>query len=1451
MPTAEQIDARERAGTARRKLASLEALLHELSTQLAELRAQGSDSRDVAAALATATKDLAGVVADLDEAREAVLAGPDELGADLLDATLPVALLPVRLETRYRGETLLVRIYPDDIHRDGHEPALTRAEADARVVFLKAVDVARDRQEYVAAWQELISRTGAARALYIAEIPDGAQPGLRPAPWSRAMVARLLPDRFVAYAWTDAAGLPLRALAAAPVRSPLWLGPDPSASDPADDSPLGEGARWLHDFKEACAAGMAIEVPLGRSDAVVEGLVVLGARASVESQDQAAELGALLRAHDVTGGCALLPPGSPTNALGAVRPASTTRPDSLKTYDRALSFGIRGGKTQRRRPLYVRSPAAGGQIDRAAPSFALAEALGVDALALGYVAGGDDDLLAAEEAVRNLMRAVFIDGAARALAPGVDRASIQNAFDHMASEVSALGPFATLLVGAQPYGVLPVMVPEHVSADPFTRGLRGLLDRLREAVFAPAIDHVPRVGSAAPGDPEVLLVSLLRSGGIVRQLRVRPSLGAEFSDDVISAGRPTRRGFGIPAPQVELLEALGLPRASESAIARMMFLPDAAWVQRPLVVPVDASVEETPAAFLTSLRTIRLADLLAEQYPGPRPQATLFDLARRAVLAAADADARQALVDGGTAPELFDDPQSGVGTANDRLFAPTPADPNTALGDRLRLPGVPEARELPRIDAALAQLIRLPVAAIEVLLGGALGLLSHRLDAWYTSLATQRLRQLRRNPAPGNPSPDGFGAGIGAGAFGWVERIPRKAGHDAPGYVHARSAQHAATAGVLLSVDAAHRAGGHGDAFSVDLSSARVRSALELLDGIRAGQPLNALLGYRLERTLVESGGTAPALIAPLREAAPLAGEPIARSTAPSSQVAASQVVDGLALLRLATANGTRPPSLRLLPAVAQTADPQQQAALASALASAVDAVDAIGDLILSEGVFHLVGGQTTRAGAATDVLAGTLVPPPEADVVSTPARGTAVTHRVLVALDPASGPSAWPDSPRALAEPLLERWAASMLPPLSAVRLRGRFVDAGGQVVETVDTSLADALAAAAAANRPELEIGALDVVLDSFLPRVGPLLELSRLPADTISFLEIDPTRGTTFAADEVGAEELALVAAGLRALIGPSRALRPDDVPFPAAALTGALTARLVNARSAVTAVRDQLLAATDNLDRVTALLAADRLGVPTMIDLSQLPRQVAVVRADLDARLDAPAADRTEEDRICDLFGPTMRIVPWLEVDDDAADAFGEDLGVGKSEVRAFLSRAARVRPRVALLQSVLGNCDAIRGTPAYELRTAQRPHEPGEPWVALDGRVAGGRTSLVAVGGSAGPGAGRRLAGLLIDDWVEVVPSAVVDTSVAFRLPAPATSAPNAILLCVPEEGREIWTEASLLAHVMEARQLARLRSVEPDELGAASQILPAMLVDDDTLGPSFSATLSEPPENPL
>src|SRR4051812_32589117 len=60
---------------------------------------------------------------------------PPEVLAKLCPGDRPLALFPVRLETRFFAQAdgateLRVRVYPDKIHLDSHEPELTPAEKE-------------------------------------------------------------------------------------------------------------------------------------------------------------------------------------------------------------------------------------------------------------------------------------------------------------------------------------------------------------------------------------------------------------------------------------------------------------------------------------------------------------------------------------------------------------------------------------------------------------------------------------------------------------------------------------------------------------------------------------------------------------------------------------------------------------------------------------------------------------------------------------------------------------------------------------------------------------------------------------------------------------------------------------------------------------------------------------------------------------------------------------------------------------------------------------------------------------------------------------------------------------------------------------------------------------------------------------------------------------------------
>ena len=148
-----------------------------------------------------------------------------------------------------------------------------------------------------------------------------------------------------------------------------------------------------------------------------------------------------------------------------------------------------------------------------------------------------------------------------------------------------------------------------------------------------------------------------------------------------------------------------------------------------------------------------------------------------------------------------------------------------------------------------------------------------RIDAWVTSLATRRLNVLRQ-ATEWWTSPI---ANSLIGAYGWLEDVrPRNPGGGAAarpsaGFVHAPSLAHAATTAVLRSGYVAHEQSGGSSSLAVDLSSERVRRAQWLLEGVRSGQPLGALLGYRFERALHQQ--RLDVYIAPFRTLAALKGQ--------------------------------------------------------------------------------------------------------------------------------------------------------------------------------------------------------------------------------------------------------------------------------------------------------------------------------------------------------------------------------------------------------------------------------------------------------------------------------------------------------------------------------------------------------------------------------------------------
>ena len=233
---------------------------------------------------------------------------------------------------------------------------------------------------------------------------------------------------------------------------------------------------------------------------------------------------------------------------------------------------------------------------------------------------------------------------------------------------------------------------------------------------------------------------------------------------------------------------------------------------------------------------------------------------------------------------------------------------------------------------ALEEQAVIDLPGVERLLCECLDTTTHRVDAWVTSLATARLQRTREEQP----------AGLRTGAYGWLADVePLEPGRRTAGdgYIVAPSLHHATTAAVLRSGWLAHS---DRRALAVNLTSARVRRALALLDGAHAGQPLEALLGYSFERGLHEAG--LDRLIAPFRARyplAPLVDPAAAGATEAQAAIAARNVVDGQALRHdRAAFDGDAPPLAG--------GDPGLDTVRAL-LSELDDAVDSVGDLLLAE----------------------------------------------------------------------------------------------------------------------------------------------------------------------------------------------------------------------------------------------------------------------------------------------------------------------------------------------------------------------------------------------------------------------------------------------------------------------------------------------------------------------
>lgn len=953
---------------------------------------------------------------------------------------------------------------------------------------------------------------GADPRVVFLELPPRETLPLSQAPWLRGARAWLLPERLVLLGFRD--GKKVLEEVGQPIPADLQIGPDPAAQADqqleggAADLKIPDPLRWTVDFDEAVQKGMAFAVkladgPLPRFDR----LFILGVRVGSDATEGAEELSRLIANHQSSRkGFSILPQGRATNNTDAANAGYSWWEDPDESYrhffeidpnDDPMEWELRkdgawlAGMLGIDRAVLKGSPNYYGtdQAEARAMNAALWPAT------LGYY-------------MEQMMEPVFSDDTVR------DTRAFFNRFVLGRGTVPLVrvgrqpyGILPTTVWSRLSFWESGEYIENaRLGARPDVRYLNDLFELTKRAAALWRGQAENVANAAEPGDdPQQTLLRIIGLHPTSAEFYQRYARTFTHYHNQLQFSHVPAAAAGMTAAVRRYIEAgllalseLGWTMPSQDELPELLekiFLRKANLLKGPLV---QAELSDKAPLAVTrtdgfnyiawlqqAARTSHDALRRQDGFANGVPEALLYQMLRHALdLGFIDA----ALTFRRSALQLSDDayraerrePKSihvGAQQGGSRwasLYRPEPAvtkDPGQHLGDYIAKALDTRNPYLATQVAALDVLKNATSGALERAFVEHLDCLTYRLDAWRLGVHAVQLSHMR------DETPQGFGrGGIYIGAYGWLEDVepkaqtlepvqlePELAKHfDTPGapplvrdstnfgHIHAPSLDHAVTAAILRNGHLANATPEAPDLLAVDLTSERVRLAQQVIDGIRNGQSLGALLGYRLERALHDEPNLfLDRIIYDLRRAFPLAGNRNLRTKVPAlakiTKVEARNVVDGAAFLDHLdeTAITTYPYGVAGLPPLSEFTGPglptaaQIGARIDGHVAQLRSVADAVADLQIAEGVYQVVRGNYDRASGTLDAFSKG-APPPVPEVVTTPRNGRALTHRIALHLQGGLLPNAPANTtPRAKAEPALARWIEGQLPDPSTIFAR------------------------------------------------------------------------------------------------------------------------------------------------------------------------------------------------------------------------------------------------------------------------------------------------------------------------------------------------------------------------------------------------------------------------------
>lgn len=892
------------------------------------------------------------------------------------------------------------------------------------------------------------------------------------------------------------------------------------------------------------------------------------------------------------------------------------------------------------------------------------------------------------------------------------------------------------------------------------------------------------------------------------------------------------------------------------------------------------------------------------------------------------------------------------------------------VGDYLLTTGINEdaAEYLGNMKSSLELLAKLPTARLERCFTEHMDACTYRLDAWQSAIFKTRLLKQRRlnNIEAENDRKKG----IYIGAYGWVENlepsarrlvvkeesVPEKLRPKGAelyeyskngGFVHAPSLNHASAAALLRAGYISHATADKPDTMAVNISSDRVRRGLFILQGIRNGQALEALLGYQFERGLHDQASNDSSLaklnlyVYDYRDAYPTSSHLINQqgSNGAEETIAANNVTNGLLL---AESNLSFPFGATGDVVSASTAE---RDAITSEKNKLAETLDAVKDLLLSESVYQLVQGNFDRSGAVMNALKESNIPP-ELDVINTP--GSVhfnYTNRVMVQFeviepgDPSYNP--WEPiamSPRAKMEAGVNKWLASIIgpaenlicrvshknkdgvelgfeevtvdklkiQPIDLVYITGNELNTGSTPEKNTASSelesriafyyrrqkgIDDDVRVSIEFTKPENPIG--KKTLGSLLPLLRMLKSLvtdSRNlnaedfdPPSKKSVADKDNPKGYDANNLQTRIAQEGLIFKGLLDnlnSIGISATVEQEDgtiinctnlketfdglnntkknfseINFSFGNIEADLLQQVLIqiSRYGLADTFPQIASALDN--KTKAVLLEQARNVSRRMTLAHLDMGKLISDAGATTKADIKIEKLVAAGK--KLIGDVFTILPLFSYNNEADILQSKNdnaqlLLHAKTELKMrfpedeWLQNVAHVRPRLAKWEYIR-SLQEITSNSTLKIAAIQLPYRAIDSWVAVEFpakdpiktdqpfNINHDTLSIVIHGDSAFQ-PGKKRAGVLVDDWTELVPAKENMTGISFNYDQPNAMPPQALLLAVTPKEKGHWEWSDLVGIVNDTLNRAKLRAVEPRLLDKIKKpetgvLLPALMAD--------------------